>query len=85
MYEWKLHKCLKNGSGRPEQNNVTTAFGAVYSGVYWQKCQKRVSDVNQLKQRMIELWSGLQQTIVNEATGEYTFLSTFSINSPLIF
>jgi len=30
-----------------------------------------VKDVDQLKQRLIEVWSGLQQTVVDEAIDEW--------------
>jgi len=33
--------------------------------------QKPVKDVEQLKQRLIEVWSGLQQTVVDEVTDEW--------------
>jgi len=33
--------------------------------------QKPVKDVDQLKQRLIEVWSGLQQTIVDEVIDEW--------------
>jgi len=38
----------------------------LYSSVY----TERVNNVDRLKQRLIEVWPGLQQTIVNEVTGE---------------
>ena len=41
--------------------------GRVQHHVY----QKPVKDVDQLKQRLIEVWSGLQQTVVNEAIDEW--------------
>ena len=33
--------------------------------------QKSVKDVDQLKQRLIEVWSGLQQTVVDEVIDEW--------------
>ena len=48
---------------------LTTAFGAVYSIMFFY--QKPVKDVDQLKQRLIEVWSGLQQTVVDEVIDEW--------------
>jgi len=47
----------------------TTAFGqcTLQHHVY----QKPVKDVDQLKQRLIKVWSGLQQTVVDEAIDEW--------------
>jgi len=42
-------------------------WGHVQHHVY----QKPVKDVDQLKQRLIEVWSDLQQTIVDEAIDEW--------------
>jgi len=50
-------------------NNAIEAFGAVYSIVYTTAAP--VNDVDKLKQRLIEVLAGcVQQTIVDEATGE---------------
>jgi len=57
-------------SGRPTAPTstlLTTAFGAVYSSVY----QKPVKDVDELKQRLVEVWSGLRQTVVDDAIDEW--------------
>jgi len=42
-------------------------LGRVQQHVY----QKLVKDVDQLKQRLIKVWSGLQQTVVDEAIDEW--------------
>jgi len=42
-------------------------WGHVQHHVY----QKPVKDVDQLKQRLIEVWSGLQQTVFDEAIDEW--------------
>ena len=42
-------------------------WGRVQHHVY----QKPVKDVDQLKQRLIEVWSGLQQTVVDEVIDEW--------------
>ena len=42
-------------------------WGRVQHHVY----QKPVKDVDQLKQRLIEVWFGLQQTVVDEAIDEW--------------
>ena len=34
--------------------------------------QKPIRDVDQLKQRLVEVWSDVQQTVVDAAIGEWT-------------
>jgi len=48
-------------------NNTTTVFEAVYSSKY---IPESVNDVLQMKQRMIAVWSGVQQAVVDEAIDE---------------
>ena len=33
--------------------------------------QKPIRDMDQLKQRLVEVWSDMQQTVVNAAIGEW--------------
>src|ERR671910_917386 len=42
-------------------------WGYVQERVY----QKPIRDVNQLKQRLVEIWSDVQQTVVDVAIGEW--------------
>ena len=42
-------------------------WGCVQEHVY----EKPICDVNQLKQRLVEMWSDVQQTIVDAAIGEW--------------
>ena len=41
--------------------------GCVQERVY----QKPIRDVDQLKQRLVEVWSDVQQTVVDAAIGEW--------------
>ena len=42
-------------------------WGCVQERVY----QKPIHDVDQLKQRLVEMWSDVQQTVVDAAIGEW--------------
>ena len=44
-----------------------TIWGCVQERVY----QKPIRDVDQLKQRLVEVWSDVQQTVVDAAIGEW--------------
>jgi len=44
-----------------------TSSGCVEQRVY----QKPVNDVDQLKQRLTEIWSGVQRTVVDEVIDEW--------------
>ena len=53
----------------PDLNPVDyKIWGCVQERVY----QKPIRDVNQLKQRLVEVWSDVQQTVVDVAIGEWS-------------
>ena len=43
----------------------------IWGRVQHHEYQKPVKDVDQLKQRLIQIWSGLQQTLVDEVINEW--------------
>ena len=50
---------------------ILALYKSFYLLTYLLIYQQPVNDVCQLKQRLIEFWSGLQQTIVDEAIDEW--------------
>ena len=52
----------------PDHNLVDyKIWGCVQKRVY----QKPIHDVDQLKQRLVEVWSDVQQTVIDMAIGEW--------------
>ena len=55
----------------PNSPDLNPVDYKIWSCVQERVYQKPISDVDQLKQRLVEVWSDVQQTVVDAAIGEW--------------
>ena len=55
----------------PNSPNLNTVDYKIWGCVQEHAYQKSIRDVDQLKQRLVEVWSGVQQTVLDAAIGEW--------------